>query len=40
MQDKGFCVIAHKLNNMIFRFIIGSVYFAEMKTTIAKKHLP
>lgn len=44
MQDKGFCVIADKLNNMRFlshfRSIHRGAYFAEMKTTTVRKLLP
>jgi DNA-directed RNA polymerase I subunit RPA2 len=44
MQDKGFAVIADKLNNMRFlshfRSIHRGAYFAEMKTTTVRKLLP
>ena len=44
MQDKGFVVIADKLNNMRFlshfRSIHRGAYFAEMKTTTVRKLLP
>ena len=44
MQDKGFSVIADKLNNMRFlshfRSIHRGAYFAEMKTTTVRKLLP
>jgi len=44
MQDKGFTVIADKLNNMRFlshfRSIHRGAYFAEMKTTTVRKLLP
>lgn len=44
MQDKGFVVIADKLNNMRFlshfRSIHRGAYFTEMKTTTVRKLLP
>lgn len=44
MQDKGFTVIADKLNNMRFlshfRSIHRGAYFAEMKTTTVRKLIP
>lgn len=44
MQDKGFAVIADKLNNMRFlshfRSVHRGAYFAEMKTTTVRKLLP
>lgn len=44
MQDKGFSVIADRLNNMRFlshfRSIHRGAYFAEMKTTTVRKLLP
>lgn len=44
MQDKGFTIIADKLNNMRFlshfRSIHRGAYFTEMKTTTVRKLLP
>ena len=44
MQDKGYTVIADKLNNMRFlshfRSVHRGAYFAEMKTTTVRKLLP